>query len=202
MAPDLFVPLAEESGLMGAIGAWVIARACAEASTWEPHLRVSVTISPLQFKGRELSHTILSALMRSGLPASRLEIEVTETALIEDAENALDILRQIRAIGVRVALDDFGMGRSSLGYLRRFPFDRVKIDRSFVEDLDTKQDDQVIVKAIGGMARGLGMTITAEGVETPGQADQLRQFGCEELQGSLHGRSRPASELVGTATAA
>ncbi len=202
MAPDLFIPLAEESGLIGTIGAWIIERACAEASTWEPHLRVSVNMSPLQFKGRELPQAILSALMRSGLSASRLEVEITETALIEDAENALDILRQIRSMGVRVSLDDFGAGHSSLGYLRRFPFDRVKIDRSFVGSLDSKHDDQVIVKAIGDMARSLGMTITAEGVETSEQADRLRQVGCEELQGFLYSHPKPASDLVGTATAA
>ena len=140
--------------------------------------------------------------MRSGLPASRLEIEITETVLIADAENALNILRQIRSMGVRVSLDDFGAGYSSLSYLRRFPFDRVKIDRSFVESLDTKHDDQIIVKAIGDMARGLGMMITAEGVETSSQADRLRQFGCEELQGFLYSHPKPASDLVRTATAA
>ncbi len=202
MAPDAFIPLAEESGLIAAIGAWVVERACAEASTWAPHLRVAVNISPLQFKGRELPHTILSALMRSGLPSSRLEIEITETALIADVETGLDILRQVRSMGVRVSLDDFGAGYSSLGYLRRFPFDRVKIDRSFIESLDTKHDSQIIVKAIGEMARGLGMTITAEGVETSGQADRLRQIGCEELQGFLYSQPKPASELVGTAAAA
>ncbi len=202
MAPNLFIPLAEESGLIASVGAWVIEHACMEASTWESHLRVSVNISPLQFRGRELPRTILSALMRSGLPASRLEVEITETVLIEDADAALDILRQIRSMGVGVSLDDFGTGYSSLSYLRRFPFDRVKIDRSFVESLDSKRDSQIIVKAIGDMARGLGMTITAEGVETPGQADQLRLFGCEELQGFLYSRPKPASELIRIAAAA
>ena len=202
MAPSLFIPLAEESGLITSIGAWVVEEACKEASAWASHLRVSVNISPVQFHGRELPRTILSALLRSGLPASRLEIEVTEAVLINDAELVLDILRQIRSMGVRVSLDDFGAGYSGLGYLRRFPFDRVKIDRSFVESLHSESGDQVIVKAIGDMARGLGMTITAEGVETSGQADQLRLFGCGEFQGFLYSRRKPAAELVRMTVAA
>ena len=117
-------PLAEKGGLIEAIGAWVIEQACAEASPWEPHLRISVNVSPLQLRRRELPHTILSALMRSGLTASRLDVEVTGTALIGDAENALNILRQIRSLGVRVSIDDFGAGDVSLAYLRRFQFDR------------------------------------------------------------------------------
>ena len=132
----------------------------------------------------------------SGLPSTRLEVEVTESSLLEDADSALGILRQIRSMGVRVALDDFGTGYSSLSYLRRFPFDRIKIDRSFVQQFETQRDSQVIVKAIIAIARGLGMTITAEGVETPGQADALIQIGCEELQGYRFSRPRPADQIA------
>ena len=188
VSPLEFIPLAEESGLIVAIGAWMVEQACLEAVRWPSNLRVSVNISPIQFRDRSLPHTILTALTKSGLTPSRLEVEVTETVLIEDAESALDLLRQIRALGVRVALDDFGTGYSSLSYLRRFPFDKVKIDRSFVQELSSRKDSQVIVRAIRDIAKGLGMTITAEGVETAEQAFQLQQTGCEELQGFLYSK--------------
>ena len=195
ISPAEFIPLAEESGLIVPIGAWVIEQACLEAAGWAGTHRVSVNISPVQFRNRDLPRVILTALTRSGLAPSRLEVEVTETVLIDDANAALDILRQIRALGVRIALDDFGTGYSSLSYLRRFPFDKIKIDRSFVQELPTRHDSQVIVQAIRDMARGLGMTVTAEGVETIEQADRLRQTGCEELQGFLYSRPKPAEEL-------
>ncbi|WP_245501220.1 putative bifunctional diguanylate cyclase/phosphodiesterase [Lichenibacterium minor] len=195
VSPADFVPLAEEQGLIGPIGAWVIERACAEAARWEAGQRVSVNVSPLQFRDRSLPGTILEALTRSGLAPWRLEVEVTETVLIDDADAALDILRQIRAMGVRVALDDFGTGYSSLSYLRRFPFNKIKIDRSFVQDLTSRDDNRVIVRAIRDIAKGLGMTITAEGVETTEQAEQLRLTGCEELQGYLFSRPLAADQL-------
>lgn len=195
ISPAEFIPLAEESGLIIQIGAWVIERACCEAAGWPASHRVSVNISPVQFRSRELPDVILAALARSGLAPSRLEVEVTEAVLIDDANAALDILRQIRALGVRIALDDFGTGYSSLSYLRRFPFDKIKIDRSFVQELTTRRDSQVIVRAIRDMAEGLGMTVTAEGVETQEQAERLRQTGCEELQGFLYSRPKPAQEL-------
>ena len=196
MVPPVdFIPLAEANGLIVPIGAWVIDRACAEAARWEAGQRVSVNVSPLQFRDRSLPGTILAALTRSGLSPQRLELEVTETVLIDDADAALDILRQIRAMGVRVALDDFGTGYSSLSYLRRFPFDKIKIDRSFVQDLTSRDDNRVIVQAIRDIAKGLGMTITAEGVETVEQAEQLRLTGCEELQGYLFGRPVAADQL-------
>ncbi|MDX7953861.1 EAL domain-containing protein [Lichenihabitans sp. Uapishka_5] len=188
VSPVDFIPLAEESGLINAIGTWVIEQACLEAARWPDMRRVSVNISPIQFRNRGLPEIILAALTRSGLSPSRLEVEVTETVLIEDADAALSLLRQIRALGVRIALDDFGTGYSSLSYLRRFPFDKVKIDRSFVQELETRRDNQVIVSAIRDIAKGLGMTITAEGVETDGQAVRLKQTGCEELQGFLFSR--------------
>lgn len=163
---------------------------------------MSVNISPVQFRNRELPHTILTALTRAGLSPSRLEVEVTESVLIDDVEVALDTLRQIRALGVRIALDDFGTGYSSLSYLRSFPFDKVKIDRSFVQELTTRRDNQIIVQAIRDMARGLGMSVTAEGVETPEQAERLRQSGCEELQGYLYSRPMVAEALEFGADAA
>ena len=196
ISPAEFIPLAEESGLIVPIGAWVIQQACREAANWPSTHRVSVNVSPVQFRNRDLPQVILAALTSSGLAPARLEVEVTEAVLIDDADTALDILRQIRHLGVRVALDDFGTGYSSLSYLRRFPFDKIKIDRSFVRELHTRHDSQVIVQAIHDMAQGLGMTVTAEGVETEDQAERLRQTGCEELQGFLYSRPRPADELA------
>jgi diguanylate cyclase (GGDEF)-like protein/PAS domain S-box-containing protein len=193
--PLEFIPLAEESGLIIEIGAWVIHEACREAASWPGTQRVSVNVSPLQFRGRDLPKTVLSALARSGLPPWRLEVEITETVLVSDAEGALDILRQVRALGVQIALDDFGTGYSSLSYLRSFPFDKIKIDKSFVTDLVLRRDTQVIVHAIRDIAAGLGMSITAEGVETEEQASYLRQAGCHELQGYLFSRPKPAEEL-------
>ena len=195
ISPAEFIPLAEASGLIIPIGAWIIEQACREAAGWPSAHRVAVNISPVQFRNRELPRVILGALTRSGLAPGRLEVEVTEATLIEDADAALDILRQIRGLGVRVALDDFGTGYSSLSYLRRYPFDKIKIDRSFVHELPTRRDHQVIVQAIRDMAHGLGMTITAEGVETEAQAEQLRATGCEELQGYLYSRPKAAEDL-------
>lgn len=195
VSPATFIPLAEENGLIMAIGAWVLDQACQEAARWPAHQRVSINISPVQFRDRSLPNLILTALTRSGLSPARLEVELTETVLIDDGDAALDILRQIRALGVRVALDDFGTGYSSLSYLRSFPFDKVKIDRSFVQDLTSRRDNQIIVQAIRDLAKGLGMTITAEGVETEAQADQLRLTGCEELQGYLFSRPVAAEKL-------
>ena len=202
IAPAEFIPLAEQSGLIVPIGVWILEEACRAAVLWPGDQRVSVNISPVQFRNRALPHTILTALTRAGLSPSRLEIEVTETVLIDDVEVALDTLRQIRALGVRVALDDFGTGYSSLSYLRSFPFDKVKIDRSFVQELTTRRDNQVIVQAIRDMARGLGMSVTAEGVETREQAERLRESGCEELQGYLYSRPKPACDLQFTASLA
>ncbi|MEX6508780.1 putative bifunctional diguanylate cyclase/phosphodiesterase [Jiella sp. M17.18] len=194
--PVDFIPLAEESGLIVPIGLWVIGEACREAATWPAGQRVSVNISPVQFRDRELPDRIIEALHAAGLPANRLEIEVTETALVDDVNAAVDILRRIRAIGVHVALDDFGTGYSSLSYLRLFPFDKIKIDRSFVSDLNKRPDCQVIVRAIRDIATGLGMTITAEGVETAEQAAQLRLTGCHEFQGYFFSRPQPVRDLA------
>lgn len=194
--PLAFIPLAEETGLIVQIGAWVIETACAQAALWPGDKRISVNISPVQFMDHELPDRIRAALTRSGLPAHRLELEVTEAVLIGNADTALDMLRRIRAIGVRIALDDFGTGYSSLSYLRRFPFDKVKIDRSFVTGIEEQHDSQVIVRGIRDIALGLGMTITAEGVETAGQAQMLVSSGCHELQGFLFSRPQPEEEVT------
>jgi diguanylate cyclase (GGDEF)-like protein len=195
VSPAEFIPLAEESGLILSIGAWVIREACREAARWPDGQRVSLNISPVQFRDRDLASCIAAALWESGLPPERLEIEVTETVLVIDADAALAILGAIRSLGVRVALDDFGTGYSSLSYLRYFPFDKIKIDQSFVRDLDTRRDSQIIVQAIRDIARGLNMTITAEGVETSRQAELLRATGCQELQGYLFSRPRQVADL-------
>ncbi len=195
VSPADFIPLAEESGLIVPIGAWVIEEACRQAAGWPGERRISVNISPVQFRDRDLPDLILTALQKTGLAPNRLEVEVTETVLVVDAEAALDILTRIRRLGVRIALDDFGTGYSSLNYLWRFPFDKIKIDRSFVWEIDSRRDSQIIVQAIRDIARGLNMTITAEGVETERQAELLRQTGCQELQGYLFSRPRPAADL-------
>lgn len=195
VSPVEFIPLAEESGLIIPIGAWVLQQACRTAVHWGEERRVSVNLSPIQFRDLSLPEQILAALIQSGLPPHRLEVEVTETVLVDDAESALTCLRRIRALGVRVALDDFGTGYSSLSYLQMFPFDKIKIDRSFIRELTDNNQSRVIVKAIHDIALGLGMSVTAEGVETIEQATELRQSGCHELQGFLY--SKPCkSELV------
>lgn len=195
ISPAEFIPLAEESGLITTIGKWVIERACRSAVRWPGDVRVSVNVSPRQFKDSHLPAHIEAVLSATGLAPRRLEIEVTEAVLIDDAGSALEILRRIRAIGVKLALDDFGTGYSSLSYLRDFPFDKVKIDRSFVRDIEDRRDSQVIVQGIRSIALGLGMTITAEGVETAGQAQRLRTSGCHELQGFLFSKPRPEAEI-------
>ncbi|MES1934251.1 PAS/PAC sensor-containing diguanylate cyclase/phosphodiesterase [Salinisphaera shabanensis T35B1] len=197
ISPAEFIPAAEESGLIVPIGNWVIEHACHVATSWHKERRISVNVSPMQFSNGNLHGHINSVLKKTGLAPNRLEIEVTETVLVKDPHVALDTLRRIRALGVRVALDDFGTGYSSLSYLRLFPFDRIKIDRSFVQDLGQRQDSQVIVHAIVDIAAGLGMTITAEGIETTEQATYLRQIGCHEFQGFLFARPAPANQLVG-----
>ncbi|MFT3800754.1 MAG: EAL domain-containing protein [Burkholderiaceae bacterium] len=197
VSPAEFIPLAEESGLIVDIGRWVIDKACEAAAGWPSDIRVSVNVSPRQFKDRNLPAYIEDVVRRHALAPSRLEIEVTEAVLIDDAAVAMGVLRRIRGIGVKLSLDDFGTGYSSLSYLRDFPFDKVKIDRSFVMDIESRHDSQVIVQAIQSIAKGLGMTITAEGVETAVQARRLRSVGCHELQGFLFSKARPESELAG-----
>jgi EAL domain-containing protein (putative c-di-GMP-specific phosphodiesterase class I) len=180
---------------MGELGEWVLRTACAEAAAWPQDVRLAVNVSPVQLKYRTLPLKIASALAASGLPADRLEIEITEAVLIRDDETALSILHQLRKIGVRIALDDFGTGYSSLSYLKRFPFDKIKIDRSFVGDIVELESSAAIVQAVVNIASSRHMTTTAEGVETVEQREKLRALGCTEMQGYLFSAARPGAEV-------
>lgn len=183
--PSDFIPLAEESGLIVPIGDWVLRRACRDAAGWSQDVSVAVNVSPAQFKNRELVPSVIAALTASGLAAHRLELEITESVLLQDSEATLAILRKLRDFGVKISMDDFGTGYSSLSYLRSFPFDKIKIDRSFVHELATRGDSMAIVRAVTGLGKSLGISITAEGVETSEQLALLRLEGCTEAQGYL-----------------
>ena len=193
--PAEFIPIAEETGLINALGEWVLATACAEAATWPGDIKLAVNVSPVQFKSGTLALKIVAALAASGLPASRLELEITEAVLIRDDEAALAILHQLRKIGVRIALDDFGTGYSSLSYLQRFPFDKIKIDRCFVNDIAEPGGSSCIVRAVVNIAAERRMTTTAEGVETEQQRQLLAALGCSEMQGYLFSPPKPAAEI-------
>jgi diguanylate cyclase (GGDEF)-like protein len=193
--PAEFIPIAEETGLINALGEWVLATACAEAATWPGDIKLAVNVSPVQFKSGTLALKIVAALAASGLPASRLELEITEAVLIRDDEAALAILHQLRKIGVRIALDDFGTGYSSLSYLQRFPFDKIKIDRCFVNDIAEPGGSSGIVRAVVNIAAERRMTTTAEGVETEQQRQLLAALGCSEMQGYLFSPPKPAAEI-------
>jgi diguanylate cyclase (GGDEF)-like protein/PAS domain S-box-containing protein len=195
ISPAEFIPVAEDSGMIVELGEWVLRTACAEAAGWPRDVRLAVNVSPVQLKCRTLPLKIASALAASGLPASRLEIEITEAVLIRDDETALSILHQLREVGVRIALDDFGTGYSSLSYLKRFPFDKIKIDRSFVSDIVEIESSAAIVQAVVNIAATRHMTTTAEGVETPEQREKLRALGCTEMQGYLFSAARPGAEV-------
>jgi diguanylate cyclase (GGDEF)-like protein len=195
ISPAEFIPIAEETGLINQLGEWVLATACAEAATWPEDIKLAVNVSPVQFKSGTLSLKIVTALATSGLPASRLELEITEAVLIRDDETALAVLHQLRETGVRIALDDFGTGYSSLSYLQRFPFDKIKIDRCFVNDIAEPGGSSCIVRAVVNIAAERHMTTTAEGVETQQQKELLRALGCSEMQGYLFSPPRPAMEL-------
>jgi diguanylate cyclase (GGDEF)-like protein len=195
ISPAEFIPIAEETGLINQLGEWVLATACAEAAAWPGDIRLAVNVSPVQFKSGTLALKIVAALAASGLPASRLELEITEAVLIRDDEAALAILHQLRAIGVRIALDDFGTGYSSLSYLQRFPFDKIKIDRCFVNDITEPGGSSGIVQAVVNIAAERHMTTTAEGVETQQQKELLRALGCGEMQGYLFSPAKPATDI-------
>ena len=192
VSPMVFIPLAEESGLIDTIGAHVLQEACAEAARWPETISVAVNLSPAQFRSREVVHAVTHALERTGLRPGRLELEITESVLFDESAEALAALEELHRIGIRVALDDFGTGYSSLSYLRRFPFDKIKIDRSFVTDLPKAEDSAAIVRAIIGLGRSLRTRVTAEGVETWEQLMMLRAEGCNEAQGYLF--SRPLAQ--------
>jgi diguanylate cyclase (GGDEF)-like protein len=195
ISPAEFIPIAEETGLINPLGEWVLTTACAEAATWPDDIKLAVNVSPVQFKSGTLALKIVAALAASGLAANRLELEITEAVLIRDDEAALAVLHQLRDIGVRIALDDFGTGYSSLSYLQRFPFDKIKIDRCFVDDIAEPDGSACIVQAIVNIAAERHMTTTAEGVETQQQRELLRALGCAEMQGHLFSPPQPAAEL-------
>jgi diguanylate cyclase (GGDEF)-like protein len=183
--PDRFIPLAEETGMIVPIGEWVLRQACSAATAWPDDLRVAVNLSAVQFKSRNLVSTVVGSLSDSGLQPNRLELEITETVMLQDTDITLATLHQLRAKGVQIAMDDFGTGYSSLSYLTRFPFDRIKIDQSFVRELGTRTDCITIVRAVTTLGHDLGIAITAEGVETEQQLDALERAGCTEVQGYL-----------------
>jgi diguanylate cyclase (GGDEF)-like protein/PAS domain S-box-containing protein len=196
MIPPLdFIPVAEETGLIVPIGDWVLRQACAEAVTWPSDLKIAVNLSPVQFKNKAVLLAVISALATSGLSPTRLELEITESVLLQDGDATLAILQELRELGVGISMDDFGTGYSSLSYLRKFPFDKIKIDQSFIGDMSDHNDSLAIVRAVIAMGSGLGIATTAEGVETPEQFKQLKLEGCTEVQGYLFSPPRPAAEV-------
>jgi diguanylate cyclase (GGDEF)-like protein/PAS domain S-box-containing protein len=195
VAPGEFIPVAEESGLIVPLGAWVLMQACAEAAGWPEQITVSVNLSAAQFKSKSLVGAVEHALAASGLAASRLELEVTESLLLENDASTLCTLQTLSGLGARISMDDFGTGHSSLNYLRRFPFNKLKIDRSYIRDMSNRPDSLAIVRAILGLGRSLNMVTTAEGVETEAQLARLQEEGCDEVQGYLFSEPRPAAEV-------
>ena len=195
VSPATFIPLAEEIGFIVPLGEWVIRQACLTAAQWPEHLHIAVNISAAQFRGSSLMPVIVNALGASGLHPTRLEIEITETVLLHDREATLAVLHQLRALGVRIAMDDFGTGYSSLTYLQCFPFDKIKIDRSFVKDITENTGSLYIVRAVAALANGMGMAATAEGVETTEQLAKIAAEGCTEMQGFLFSKPLPVREI-------
>ncbi len=196
ISPADFIPVAEETGLIIELGEWVLRQACADAVKWPDKIKLAVNVSPLQFKSGTLGLKVATVLAETGLSPDRLELEITEAVLIRDDEEALSVLHQLRHLGVRIALDDFGTGYSSLSYLRRFPFDKVKIDRSFIRDVAEAEGSSPIIEAVVHMAAAGNMTTTAEGVETEEQRDILRKLGCDEMQGYLFSPAVPVERLA------
>jgi diguanylate cyclase (GGDEF)-like protein len=196
ISPVEFIPVAEDTGMIIQIGEWVINEACRQASAWPDHLRVAINVSPLQFRSRGLQGVILQALARSGIAPERLEIELTESIFLENTSDTLTLLHNLRSLGIRIALDDFGTGYSSLSYLRSFPFDKIKIDRSFIIGIAIEQNATAIVRAIVDLATALGMETTAEGVEDEEQIVELRAQGCGSIQGFLYSKPVRAEEVA------
>ncbi len=196
ISPDIFIPIAESTGLIAQIGEWVLRRSCMDAASWPDDVKLAVNLSPSQFKDKNLVRNVRSALAASGLPPQRLELEITESVLLTDSSVILAILHEIKALGVQISMDDFGTGYSSLSYLRSFPFDKVKIDRSFIKDLPNDRNAMAIVRAIVGLSVTFGMSVTAEGVETDEQAVQLALEACDQLQGFLFSKPIPAGKVM------
>jgi diguanylate cyclase (GGDEF)-like protein/PAS domain S-box-containing protein len=195
IAPDVFIPLAEETGLINPLGEWVLRKACTDAVNWPPHIKVAVNLSPVQFQGGALVEIVSGTLTETGFPPERLELEITESILMQGSAENLKMLHQLQSLGISIVLDDFGTGYSSFSYLRMFPFDNIKIDRSFVKELSTNADCAAIVSAVAGLGHGLNIDTVAEGVETEDQLTLVRASGCTRAQGFLFGKPRPASEL-------
>jgi diguanylate cyclase (GGDEF)-like protein len=196
VSPGIFIPVAEETGLIVPLGEWALRQACADAALWPDHIKVAVNLSPIQFKSRNLVQVVFAALAASGLSASRLELEITESVLLHDNASTIATLHQLRSLGVRIAMDDFGTGYSSLSYLRSFPFDKIKIDRCFVNDLsDATEGSVAILRAVAHLGLTLGMITTAEGVETQDQAERVRAEGCTEMQGFFFSPPRPIKDI-------
>jgi diguanylate cyclase (GGDEF)-like protein len=193
--PNKFIPLAEENGLIGPLGEWIFRSACAEATKWPSEISVAVNLSSAQIKLGNIGQTILSALANSGLAASRLEIEITESVLLDNDARTLALFNQLRTLGVRIALDDFGTGYSSLSYLRNLPVDKIKIDQSFIRDVVEKPEARAIVKAIVSLANALNIGVVAEGVETAQQWDIVQAEGCQQIQGYFLSRAHPATAV-------
>ncbi|MDA9425868.1 diguanylate cyclase [Bradyrhizobium sp. CCBAU 53380] len=196
VSPAEFIPIAEDTGLINPLGGQMLRRACLDAAAWPDDVHVAVNLSPLQFRSGNLLSVVTDALKHSGLPPRRLELEITETLLLEKSAQVLATLHALRALGVRISMDDFGTGYSSLSYLRSFPFDKIKIDQSFVRDLGANREAQAIIRSIVSLGKGLGVTITAEGVETEAELSCLRAEGCHEGQGFLFSKARPNAEIV------
>lgn len=195
--PGEFIPLAEEIGLIIPLGDWILREACGTAASWPNNVRVAVNLSPVQFRSGNLFTSVVMALSAAGLQPHRLELEITEGVLLADTEGTMEVLHKLRDLGVRIAMDDFGTGYSSLSYLRSFPFDKIKIDRSFISDIQSDPEALAIVKAVTNLGRSLGMSTTAEGIETEEQLAQLRADGCSEVQGYLLGRPMSANAASG-----
>ncbi len=195
ISPAEFIPIAEETGLIVPLGEWVLRQACAEARKWPATIKLAVNLSPVQFRSRTLVSVVINALAAARLSAARLELEITEAALMQNDDSLVTMLHQLRELGVRIAMDDFGTGYSSLSYLRRFPFDRIKIDQSFIADADSNADSAVIVRTIAALGEALGIETTAEGIETVEQLKLVQRAGCTEGQGYLIGRPNSAAEI-------
>jgi EAL domain-containing protein (putative c-di-GMP-specific phosphodiesterase class I) len=194
--PDKFIPLAEECGLIRDIGEWVLREACREAASWRKPLQIAINLSPLQFRQGDLATTVHEVLLETGLAPERLVLEITEGALMDDYSRALSILRRVKALGVRIAMDDFGTGYSSLSYLQSFPFDKIKIDQTFISNLERSAQSAAIVRAVLGLGQNLNLLVVAEGVETNEQWAILRREHCDEVQGYLIGRPCPIDDYA------
>jgi diguanylate cyclase (GGDEF)-like protein len=199
--PGEFIPVVEDTGLIVPLGDWIIEQACKEAAAWPRNIHVAVNLSPVQFRNRGLVQSVSRALKASGLAPNRLELEITESVLLQDNEMTVSTLHQLRRLGVRIAMDDFGTGYSSLSYLRSFPFDKIKIDQSFVREMSQRADCLAIVQSVANLGASLGMPTVAEGIETEDQLRQIQAAGCTDAQGYYFGRPKPARELVHTLAA-